>query len=664
MAQQLLEYKVVVDTGTGKVSVDGLTQGFVNADVAAKKLNSTLSTANKNLGQTANKSGLAGAAVVEIGRTISDANYGMMAMANNISQLGTLLMTLIDTSKGVTKGFKALASAFMGPLGLIVIFQSVIAYLEKLDRDQKKAAQSANSMGKAYANAGTEYEILLEKRQKGEIQLTDAEVKNTKIRISALKAEALVRAQINEIQKLQSELLEIERTKAEDNLAWYEQFWISLKTGALGLKGITPTAEFLTELTTLGEEEKQKRIKALNKQIEEIAEAIDVDALKKLLEGKNEIGNVESDSKIKAIKSEIEQEELLALVYEKTSKNQSLGYAERQKANLSYGESLDIIYDKTAELNDLLIEEANLTGDSNKIKAAQIEKENALFEVNEKRSSQVSKIAELTQGEIDLQKSSLKSREEYTFALEELAILQIENEVERARALKELHDREALSEKQRLLDSINNTQEGTEARQKATDTYLTWYIERLKQAGADEAAIAEAVAKIRKQTTEDNDASYKESLGILQQSLDAVGMSLQGFSMLAEKDSKKQKQLAAAGATIDTLAAIVGVLKNAGKGPKGGIPGFAIAQAIATGIFGFAQVKKILATDPTSGSDTKMSSIPPSPTFNVVGSSGSSQLREAVERGMDKPVKAYVTQKDINSSAELDRNTRKSATIV
>ena len=171
---------------------------------------------------------------------------------------------------------------------------------------------------------------------------------------------------------------------------------------------------------------------------------------------------------------------------------------------------------------------------------------------------------------------------------------------------------------------------------------------------------AENNKKTEKQKEDDRIAS----LNVLQQSLDAVGMSLQGFSMLAEKDSKKQKKLAAAGATIDTLAAIVGVLKNAGKGPQGGIPGFAIAQAIATGIFGFAQVKKILATDPTGGSDTKMASPAPSPTFNVVGTSGGSQLREAVERGMEKPVKAYVTQKDINSSAELDRNTRRSASII
>jgi len=52
------------------------------------------------------------------------------------------------------------------------------------------------------------------------------------------------------------------------------------------------------------------------------------------------------------------------------------------------------------------------------------------------------------------------------------------------------------------------------------------------------------------------------------------------------------------------------------------------------------------------------------PTFNIVGTSGASQLREAVEGGLNRPIKAYVTQKDISTSAELERSTRKTASII
>ena len=85
-----------------------------------------------------NKTGLAGAAVTEIGRTISDANYGMIAMANNISQLGTLFATLVGTTGGLVNGLRALGAAFMGPLGVIVLFQTAVAVIERFAMKQKR----------------------------------------------------------------------------------------------------------------------------------------------------------------------------------------------------------------------------------------------------------------------------------------------------------------------------------------------------------------------------------------------------------------------------------------------------------------------------------------------------------------------------------------------
>lgn len=534
MAQQFIEYKVIFDTASGKASIASLDASIKNTTASTNQLADSADRASKSNAQLANKSGLAGAAVVEIGRTISDSNYGMMAMANNISQLGTLMMTLISTSGGVIKGFKALASAFMGPLGLIVIFQSVIAYLEKLDRDQKKVAQSANSMAKAYTNAGTEYEILLEKRKQGEIKLTDSEVKNVETRIKALKAESLVRAQIQEIQKLQAELLVVERTAAEDNLAWYEQFWIALRTGSLSMKGISPTGEFLTELTTLGQKEKQERIDALNEQIKEIADKIDTDALRKLLDGKGGKDKREKEVKINPITGQDIDEE-------------------QRRVNKLY--------------------------------------EDLIQRVRE---------------------------DDFKTPLQEFAESQLKISAEAdMKGLAQLNDR--LQKEQQLLDDSR---------------------------------------KKKKEISEEE----KEHALLM---YDAIGGGLQALGDIAGKETAAGKAFAVAGALIDTYAAIAGQLKAFSKVP---VPGYAIAQAVATGLFGIAQVKKILSVQVPggkgSGGSAGSMSPAPSPTFNIVGSSGSSQLREAVERGMEKPVKAYVTQKDINSSAELDRNTRMTASII
>ena len=88
MADNIVTYKVQVDVQSGKIAIDGLTKGFVKAETAVKRLNKEMQeTTTKGLNPMIDKTGLAGATVVELGRTISDSNYGIRGMANNLSQL-------------------------------------------------------------------------------------------------------------------------------------------------------------------------------------------------------------------------------------------------------------------------------------------------------------------------------------------------------------------------------------------------------------------------------------------------------------------------------------------------------------------------------------------------------------------------------------------------
>lgn len=69
---------------------------------------------------------------------------------------------------------------------------------------------------------------------------------------------------------------------------------------------------------------------------------------------------------------------------------------------------------------------------------------------------------------------------------------------------------------------------------------------------------------------------------------------LQAMNSFAGENAEFSKTLAIAEATINTYAAIVGALRANSAIP---IPGFAIAQAVAIGVQGFAQIAKIAATD-------------------------------------------------------------------
>lgn len=147
----------------GKVKIEGLTKGFVQADTAVNKLNTSLKKTTKDgLNPMIDKTGLAGATLVELGRTISDMPYGIRGVANNLSQLSTLMTTLIATTGGFQKGMTALLNAFKGPLGFIVIFQAAIAALDYFAGSTSKATEEIDNVKTASAAAGSNLKILLE----------------------------------------------------------------------------------------------------------------------------------------------------------------------------------------------------------------------------------------------------------------------------------------------------------------------------------------------------------------------------------------------------------------------------------------------------------------------------------------------------------------------
>ena len=127
--------------------------------------------------------------------------------------------------------------------------------------------------------------------------------------------------------------------------------------------------------------------------------------------------------------------------------------------------------------------------------------------------------------------------------------------------------------------------------------------------------------------------------------------------------------MAVASSLINTYAAITGQLKTAAGSPGGAIPGYAIAQAIATGVAGFAAVKKIVAVQVPGGGGSGSSqtgslpTVPTPPAFNVVGASGETQLADAIGSQTQRPARAYVVSNDVTTAQEMDRNIIEGASI-
>jgi len=158
-------YKVQVDATSGKISIDGVTKSFEQADKAFLKLRNDvekgLPKATKEVNNLRSASGGATTSVLELGRVVSDAPYGIRGMANNVSQLASnMLFTSqqIDQTTGKVIGLggvlKDMGKVFMGPLGLLFLIQGAIALLDGFAGVATKAKKSISELtSKTYASS-------------------------------------------------------------------------------------------------------------------------------------------------------------------------------------------------------------------------------------------------------------------------------------------------------------------------------------------------------------------------------------------------------------------------------------------------------------------------------------------------------------------------------
>ena len=165
-------YKVQVDATSGKISIDGVTKSFEQADKAFLKLQKDvakgLPKATKEVNNLRSASGGATTSVLELGRVVSDAPYGIRGMANNVSQLASnMLFTSqqIDQTTGKVIGFggvlKDMGKVFMGPLGLLFLIQGAIAALDYFKGAATKAKKELESFRVAAGGAATDLKSLL-----------------------------------------------------------------------------------------------------------------------------------------------------------------------------------------------------------------------------------------------------------------------------------------------------------------------------------------------------------------------------------------------------------------------------------------------------------------------------------------------------------------------
>lgn len=160
------------------------------------------------------------------------------------------------------------------------------------------------------------------------------------------------------------------------------------------------------------------------------------------------------------------------------------------------------------------------------------------------------------------------------------------------------------------------------------------------------------------------DLEFKEK----QRAMMGYAGALGDISGIIGEETEAGKALAVASSLISTYASITGQLQAFSGVP---VPGYAIAQAIATGAVGLANVKKIISTKvPRSsggGGASAGASVggatPQAPTFNIVGATETSQLAESIGEQTQEPVQAYVVANDVTTAQSLNNNIVEGATL-
>ena len=436
-------------------------------------------------------------------------------------------------------------------------------------------------------------------------------------------------------------------------------------------------AETKANLKEVGEEAVQAGTDVVTNFVEAVQEAGAIGS--QLVEGVKEISieaaletakanqALEKSAQIAAAQSRIllEQYDRQAELQRQIRDDETKSIAERQAAN----NKLNTILDKQEEemtKNALLMKAAaqaqfDLTGKTEDYVAvleAEAEVQGIASQITGFRSEQQTNKNALDKEAIELANAKAESESLLSIEQKRINAEQIEDELLRLEKLKEIDALEAEQETARLQSIVDNANAGTQAKIDA-EIALNEFLTQSGQTGLERDKEISA-AKI--------DIAQKEE-DAKRTSLEGYAAALSSISGLLSQETTAGKAVAIASSLIDTYAAITGTLKGAAKGPGGGIPGYAIAQAIATGVAGFAAVKKIASVQVPGGSGGgssqtgSMPNVSTPPAFNVVGASGETQLADAIGSQTQKPARAYVVSNDVTTAQEMDRNIIEGASI-
>jgi len=646
--------------------IDGVTTSVKKFDAELKK--ATL--ANKQFNQTLSgresmttNAGLAGATLTELGRTISDLPYGIRGVANNLSQLSILFTTMVAKVDDNVKGFarvgravKMLQTQLMGPLGIVLAFQAVIALLDAFVGGAKKAEKATDELAEAMRKREglresvfvfaeilkdtnstiEEQQLALAKLQKEGFDEAKGSLEDfidaykIKQKLDILDEER--QKKLQEILTKRDELLQ-ERADLEDNITTQQQ----LKKDTALLQEKLRIQTYIDQLQ-LQEKSTQTAINNISLNIEVLNTSF-----------RNSAKELANDP---AIKNNPFYASLIGLKVKKDAAGEADPVQGSVASIAKAIKELEKLRDETAttgkEFDSFAI----------KIKALQDELE-TLQGVQER-------------DEVEFVNAFKKREEEKDETLKEYFIRQARRRNSEDEAKEELHKRELARIKQEFdkrNELADNIKTAVTQLSQVQDQAFTAQAQRLDTErdiilNNDNLTSQEKERLLKKNDVETRKVRTKQVK--FERDMMQIEMAME-LAKIALQIKSKIMDLEATGALSvakgqTSLGAFVNQLGAAGIAAYAVSIGGIIATIVSARKKAKQQIQALSNQSLGVGGGVSTPSVQ-APSFNVVGATQTSQLAQTIAGAEDKPLRAYVVASDVSTAQELERSTIEGASI-
>ena len=668
MNEEQFILKIVVDDGqflvklpNAEKKVKDLGQAMKFAEKNSKQFSKSLKETKHVNDDMISSAGLAGATLTEFGRTVSDLPFGITAITNNLSQLGTLFTTLVAKTGGTTNAFKLLGQQLAkGPLAIILVFQVLIALLQQFQKGIVDFIMGVEGANEATKKLRSNFFDLTEeiKENNKELKKQDKDIlraikkleNQTKILIRNRNSQRNANQTLEEFNKANSTTIMIMGKRVEalrelgievDETRLLEEGYVdSLRNGE---KTITGISETLNQRRIDLEKERLSGRKT-DVEILQAEIALFIDTQKSL--------NVKAEQYLKSEEYQMLQARLAKAQNDAFLEARLKLFEQEVERELQYrkdiSEAATAIFEKEEDFvepisvdDDFPILDSALEAllDFNRFREQFVEKsELEILDIME--AAAIGRLAELSKesdGLIDFETEKTKIVE--FFAKKRTDILRQEMKENVA----EIQD--MIGQLQDVLGMLTDAELSREERK--TVMLNNQLRERLR----NENLSKEERIRINKEI-ENNELK-------LQKRRDEI----------AERNFKLQKAFAIAQAAINTALAVSDVLAR----EKTGLIG-KTAAAIIIGALGAAQIAAIASTKfvPTATSvpggvgsigTSGTSRQAQDPAFNIVGTGQQFQLAQVIAQRTGEPIRAFVVSGDVRTGLALDRNIINSSKI-